>query len=120
MRIRSVVGLILATSIVAGCSVQLHTAAAASETCDLALIAGSLEKHPQTGLGIGTGGEQVTPVQWPFGYSARMDLSGVVLVDETGKVIAKEHDRVEAGGGSGAEGVWIACGPVSTVSNEGG
>jgi hypothetical protein len=120
MGIRNLLALALAASVLAGCSVQLLSAAAPSENCDLALIAGSLERHPQTGLGIGTAGEDVTPVRWPFGYSARIEISTVVLVDETGKVIAREHDRVEAGGGAGAEGMWIACGQVTSVSSEAG
>ena len=120
MRIRNLLGVALAVSVLAGCSVQLLTAAAPSDACDMALIAGSLERHPQTGLGIGTSGEAVTPVQWPFGYSARMELSTVVLVDETGKVVAREHDRIEVGGGAGADGLWVACGPVRVVSSEGG
>jgi hypothetical protein len=120
MRIRNLVVLALAASVLAGCSVQLLTAPVPSENCDLALIAGSLERHPQTGLGIGTAGEEVTPVRWPFGYGARMEISTVVLVDEMGQVIAREHDRVEAGGGAGAEGTWMACGPVTSVSSEGG
>jgi hypothetical protein len=120
MRIRVLLALALAASVLAGCSVQLLTAAAPSESCDLALIAGSLERHPRTGLGIGTSGEDVTPVRWPFGYSARLEISTVALVDETGKVIAREHDRVEAGGSADAGGLWIACGPVTSVSSEGG
>jgi hypothetical protein len=120
MRIRHLLSLALIAAVLAGCSVPLARAAAPSENCDLALIAGSLERHPQTGLGIGTSGEEVTPVQWPFGYSARMEISTVVLVDEKGKVVAREHDRVEAAGGAGAEGTWIACGPVTAVSSEGG
>ena len=113
-------GLVVGASVLAGCAAQLRTAAVPSENCDLALIAGSLERHPQTGLGIGTAGEEVTPVQWPFGYSARMDIGAIVLVDDGGRVVAREHDRVEAGGSVAADGMWIACGPVGAVSSEGG
>jgi len=120
MRIRKLLALALVASVLAGCSVPLATAAGPAQNCDLALIAGSLERHPQTGLGIATSGEEVTPVQWPFGYSARMEISTVVLVDEAGKVVAREHDRVEASGGAGAGGTWFACGPVTFVSSEGG
>jgi hypothetical protein len=120
MRIRKLLALALAALVLAGCSVPLLTAGAPSESCDLALIAGSLERHPQTGLGIATSGEEVTPVQWPFGYSARMEITTIALVDEKGKVVAREHDRVEAGGSAGAGGTWLACGPVTFVSSEGG
>lgn len=111
---------ILAAALLAGCSVGLRTANAPSEACDDALIGGSLERHPQTGLGISTQGEEVTPVQWPFGYSARLEIATMLLVDENGGTVAREHDRVEVGGSSGADGTWIGCGPVTYVSNEGG
>jgi hypothetical protein len=84
-----------------------------------ALMVGSLERHPATGLGIATA-EGATPVEWPFGYRARLDGSGVVLLDGTGNVVAREHDRVNVGGGLGAGGVWFACGPVTVESNTGG
>ena len=106
--------------VVLGCSVQLRTASAPGVACDLALLAGSLERHAQTGLGIGVSDVLVTPVEWPFGYSARMELQTTVLVDETGRVVAREHDRVEVGGGLGNGEVWFACGDVKVVSNEGG
>ncbi len=120
-RLISLAGLALVALVLVACAPsQLRTAPAPATACDLALTAGSLEKHPQTGLGIAESDVLVHPVQWPFGYSARMDVSSIVLVDETGKVVAREHDRVEVGGGMGADGVWFACGPVSVVSNEGG
>jgi hypothetical protein len=90
----------------------------------LALTSGSLERHPLTGLGIATSDVEITAVEWPFGYSARMDLQTVVLVDERGVDVAREHDRVNVGGGFGAEAapnpVWHACGSVTVESNVGG
>ena len=120
MRSRLLVGTLLAATVLAGCSVGLRTANAPSAACEMALIGGSLERHPLTGLGISTQGEEVTPVQWPFGYSARLELGAMVLVDETGAAVAREHDRVEVGGGGGADGMWFACGPARYISNEGG
>ena len=103
---------------------SLRTAPVQQQTCDLALLAGSLERHPQTGLGIGLSDVQVTPVEWPFGYSARVEGTSMLLLDEKGTVVAREHDRVQVGGGMGgavgANEVWFACGGVSVVSNEGG
>ena len=114
-------GALLAAMVLVGCGpVSIRTAPAAAQACDEALLAGSLERQAQTGLGVGTSDLVVTPVQWPFGYRARMDLDKVVLVDETGSVVAREHDRVEVGGGMGAGDVWFACGPVKVVSNEAG
>ena len=82
-------------------------------------MVGSLERHPVTGLGIGTA-NGVTPVEWPFGYSARLAGPSVVLLDGSGRVVAREHDRVHVGGGLGAGPVWLACGDVTIESNEGG
>jgi hypothetical protein len=41
----------------------------------------------------------------------------VVLLDATGKVVAREGDRVAIGGGLGTEDVWYACGPVEVVGS---
>lgn len=117
------VALALLGVVLAGCgssSISLQTAQAPSDACDQALLAGSLERQAQTGLGVGSSDLVVTPVQWPFGYSARKDGQGIVLVDQAGKVVAREHDRVEVGGGLGNGNLWFACGGVKVVSNEGG
>ncbi len=120
-RLGSLAGIALVALAFAACSPsQLRTAPAPATACELALMAGSLERHPQTGLGIAGSDVDLTPVQWPFGYSARTELSTIVLVDESGKVVAREHDRVEVGGGLGNDGVWFACGPVRFVDNTGG
>ena len=119
MKRHAVLAAFLAAAVLAGCSAGLRTASAQSDACDLALIAGSLERHPETGLGIATSDVEVTPVQWPYGYSAYTEMESIVLIDERGEVVAREHDRVEAGGGSGPGGMWMACGPVTYVSNEG-
>ena len=100
----------------------IRAAQAEPQACMDALAVGSLEQHPQTGLGIADG-DRTMGVEWPFGYSARIDVQGVVLLDETGKVVAREHDRVNVGGGMGGAApndVWFACGDVTVESNEGG
>ncbi|HUQ43605.1 MAG TPA: hypothetical protein VM451_04235 [Candidatus Limnocylindria bacterium] len=103
---------------------SLRTAQAEPDACMDALMSGSLERHPQTGLGIGTSDVEITPVEWPFGYSARMEVASVVLLNEKGVVVAREHDRVSIGGGMGGAGpipsLWFACGPVQVESNTGG
>lgn len=119
--LQRIVALALLGVVLAGCgSLSLRTASAPSDGCDQALLAGSLERQAETGLGIGASDLVVTPVQWPFGYSARKDLQGIVLVDQTGRIVAREHDRVEVGGGLGNGNLWFACGGVKVVSNEGG
>jgi hypothetical protein len=85
-----------------------------------ALMAGSLERTPVSGLGIGTSDVDITPVEWPFRYSARLEGQLVVLIDESGKVVAREHDRVNVGGGLGANDIWFACAPVTVESQLGG
>jgi len=84
-----------------------------------ALMVGSLERTPLSGLGIATA-EGMTAVEWPFGSSARIVDGSVVLLDRSGKVVAREHDRVHVGGGQGAEGAWFACGDVTVESSVGG
>ena len=52
------------------------------------------------------------PVIWPFGYSARENEGRIEVLDEHGRVVAMEGDRVLlAGGEIGSDGPWSACGP---------
>jgi hypothetical protein len=97
----------------------IRTPAAEPQACMEALMVGSLERTPLSGLGIATA-EGMTAVEWPFGSSARIVGGSVVLLDKSGKVVAREHDRVHVGGGQGAGGVWFACGDITVESNEGG
>ena len=125
---RLVAGALLAATVLGGslaacfsttAAFGIRTAQAAPQACMDALMAGSLERHAATGLGIETS-EGTTPVEWPFGYRARLDGNAVVLLDETGKVVAREHDRVNVGGGLGAGNLWFACAPVTVEPNTGG
>lgn len=106
--------------LVAGCellpaSFLLRTAPAPAQACMDALIVGQLVRHPASGLAIAEpGGGQVTPVEWPFGYSARDEGGRVALLDERGQVVAHEGDEVHVGGGFGTQ-FWHACGPVSVA-----
>jgi len=119
-------GLALATAACGAATLpaSLRTAQVEPQACMDALMSGSLERHPQTGLGIGTSDVEITPVEWPFGYSARMDVASLVLLNEKGVVVAREHDRVSVGGAMGGAGpipgLWFACGAVQAESNEGG
>jgi hypothetical protein len=102
-----------------GTPVALRTAAAKADGCDMAVLAGELVASNQSGLAI-RDGDELTEVIWPFGYSAARETGGIVLRDDTGKVVGHEGQRVEVGGGLGANGVWAACGAVTEVSNTGG
>lgn len=117
-------GLALSACNPASPRLAIRTAAAPAQACDAALLAGSLVRQPQTGLGIAQSDVEISAVEWPFGYTARTEGGLVVLLDETGKVVAREHDRVSVSGGSGSGpggiSMWFACGDVSVVSNEGG
>ena len=101
----------------------LRTQPAPLSACDAALLAGGLERHPVTGLGI-QNADGIVGVEWPFGYTARVDGATIVLLDGAGTLIAREHDRVEIGGGSGmaADGtpLWKGCGIVRMVPSTGG
>ena len=110
------IGLGLVAALLAGCSAQLRTATVESEACMMALMSGTLARHPETGLGIADPDGTVQPVEWPFGYSARTEVSQTVLLDETGKVVAREGDQVEIGGGLGNGDLWHACGGVQVVA----
>jgi hypothetical protein len=109
MRIRSLFATVLMAAAIAGCSASLRTAPAPAEDCDMALLAGTLVEDPRSGLGVEDVTGTVTPVLWPFGYSARPDLGGIALVDANGAVIAHVGETIELGGGLGRE-FWVACG----------
>jgi hypothetical protein len=108
--VRQIGALALFVVLVAACSpVQLRTAAAAVQACDDALGSGRLVQSQLSGLALQDTTGQVIPVLWPFGYSARIGAGGVELLDETGKVVAHEGDFVQAGGGTGNDGVFAVC-----------
>ena len=122
MRLRRLVIWILLTGLVIGCGtpVGLRTAPEKVDACDEALIAGELVASAASGLAV-QGSDGVTEVLWPFGYSATRETSGLVLRDETGKILVHEHQRVQMAGGLGANNVWAACkGSITEVSSVGG
>jgi hypothetical protein len=113
-------GLALLMFLLGACTpVTIRTPAQEPQACMDALMGGTLAKHAQTGLGIADQDGAVIPVEWPFGYSARMESAKVALVDGSGMVVAREGDRIQVGGGMGAgpvpNAVWFACGPVQVV-----
>ena len=117
---RSLSLLTLTVLVLAACSTQLRTAAAPVSHCDDALISGRLVAEAQSGLAVIDSTGKITPVLWPFGYSARRGLSTIELVDEGGKAVAKEGDFVEISGGFAADETWAACaGSVTVVPAQG-
>lgn len=113
-RIAALILIAMAMS-VAACSlapaVALRTAPAPAQACMDALIGGTLARHPQSGLGITSADGQSTPVEWPFGYTARAEGDRIALLDAEGRVVAREGDQIQVGGGFGTN-LWHACGPV--------
>ena len=112
---------VLATLVVAcGTPVGLRTATQKFDACEQALLAGELVASNQSGLAVRTG-DGVTEVLWPFGYSASRETTGLVLRDETGRILVHEGQRVEMSGGLGANNVWTACaGSIKEISSVGG
>jgi len=85
--------------------------------CPAALIEGTLVADERWGMALaGTDGLR-RKVLWPHGYTARREAGGLVLYDAGGSVVAREGDVVSmAGGETGSDGPWLACGGISVVS----
>jgi hypothetical protein len=96
----------------------IRAAAQQPQACMDALIGGTLARSAASGLGITSADGKHTPVEWPFRYTAREDGGRVSLLDETGKVVAREGDEITIGGGFGNQ-LWHSCAPV-TVTRAGG
>jgi hypothetical protein len=67
---------------------------------------------PGSGLALADATGHVTEVLWPYGYSARREPTGVVLLDNTGHTanhLAREGDFISIAGGTGNDGVFAAC-----------
>jgi len=116
-RLFSVAAIALLALVVAGCTVQLRTDSRPRDACDDALASGRLVTDARSGLALATNGGDVTPILWPFGWSARREMSSVVLLDGTGKVVAREGDLVQVGGGLGSDGFFAVCPVGLTVTH---
>jgi hypothetical protein len=115
---RTLAATLLALLVAAGCApVSLRTQPAPISACMDALATGVLVTSNLSGLAIRGGDEDVvTEVEWPFGYTARRDATGVVLVDSAGVDVAREGQVIQMGGGFGADGVFHACPGSVTVA----
>lgn len=115
MRLRRLIGLALVLVVLAGCAGQLRTGPQdPGNGCDAALIAGTLARSEATGLGVRNDDGVVDPVVWPFGFTIGQDFTTVVLIDATGRTVAREGDRIEAGGGANAQGIFAIC-PADSI-----
>ena len=96
----------------AGCSVAIRTEPAAggpNSICEAAFIGGVLAADPTHGLGLRGETHGVASVVWPFGYAARRESSGIVLLDRSGQVVAREGDTVAMVGAWGDDGTAYPC-----------
>jgi hypothetical protein len=93
---------------------DIRSAAVEPQACMDALIGGTLARSAQSGLGITGADGTSNAVEWPFGWSASIELGRVALSDETGNVVAREGDQITIGGGFGNQ-LWYACGPVTVT-----
>jgi type IV pilus biogenesis protein CpaD/CtpE len=83
-----------------------------STVCEAARVAGVLVADPAYGLAYkeksGTRG-----VVWPNGYSARRGQDGVVvLIDPSGRVIAREGDAIQSMGNWHGDNIAFPCGDL--------
>jgi hypothetical protein len=99
--------------VLGACSpVQLRTQPAPISACDAALTGGRLVTSPRSGLALADANGRVTEIVWPFGYAARRDGTGIVLLDSDGQgasVLAREGDWIEVGGGFDGAGGFAVC-----------
>jgi hypothetical protein len=100
--------------VVAGCAsapigpVAINTSAP-STICEAARVGGVLAYDATYGLGF-KGGDRVHVVVWPNGYSARREQDGVVvLIDPSGRVVAREGDTIVAAGAIGDTALYLEC-----------
>jgi hypothetical protein len=110
MRLRRLTELALASIVLAGCAGPLRTGPNAPQAaCDAALLTGILARSGATGLGLQDPAGVVQPVVWPFGFRLGQDLTSAILLDATGREVAREGDYLEAGGSAGADGTFVIC-----------
>jgi hypothetical protein len=57
------------------------------------------------------GGDGVRPAVWPHGWSGWVTRGGLVLLDDRGRLVAREGDRLAGGGGVAPSGVDSPCLP---------
>jgi hypothetical protein len=75
----------------------------------MAAVGGVLVFDTTYGLGFKSG-DSVRVVVWPYGYSARRESDGVVvLIDPSGRVVAREGDHLAAAGAFSETATYVEC-----------
>ncbi len=72
---------------------------------------GFLNADATSGLAL-RGNGAFRGVFWPFGYPARRESGGIVLIDRSDRIVAREGDQVVMGGAIGEDGVGYPCDPL--------
>jgi hypothetical protein len=98
--------------------VWLLTEEGPSASCREALGGGRLVADPRSGLAVADLDGEVTVVRWPLGYTARLEMGRIDLIDPTGRTVAAEGDFVRFAGGSEPSGTWHVCPWDSVVVTE--
>jgi hypothetical protein len=111
-------GLLALTAVVAtyGVPVTIKTgtlvpdAAPGMISCYTSGTSGELVSDPAAGTAIieAYGGNRVA-VTWPIGWTGRMSLLGVSVIDERGQVVARTGTHVNLTGGYWRDGSFLAC-----------
>ncbi|NJD27989.1 MAG: hypothetical protein FIA92_06785 [Chloroflexi bacterium] len=99
--------LLVATT--SACTISLRTFPGA--VCPAARVSGVLARDANSGLGLRDASGNVHPTSWPPGYTARQEITGIVLVDHRGGTVAREGDWIEGAGAWSQDNV-IICDPV--------
>jgi hypothetical protein len=91
--------------------VTIQTSAPAP-VCAAARVSGSLVADPVYGLAFKSDGG-VRGVVWPNGYSARRGKDGVVvLIDPSGRTVAREGDTIVSAGAWSDDDIAFPCGEL--------
>lgn len=92
-----------------GSKIELWTASQPSTICALARGSGRLALDTRSGLGVAGPNGEVHSTKWPFGYTARQEAGGAVLIAPTGQIVAREGDLISFAGAAMEDGNFFAC-----------
>jgi hypothetical protein len=127
--------LVLTTSVVAACVAEERTSQPLASVialrtmeapppgtplpCPAAALEGQLVEDARWGLAIvERQSGRIREVIWPHGYAARLDASGLVLLDQRNQIVARAGERLRVGGGElGGDGPWLACGGITRLES---
>jgi type IV pilus biogenesis protein CpaD/CtpE len=79
--------------------------------CEAARIGGVLVADPAYGLAFKSDGG-TRGVVWPSGYSARREQDVVVLIDPSGRIVAREGDTIVSAGVMKGGNISFPCGDL--------